>query len=82
MKRVVLLGLMALLLLWGCQEKSAEPTAPADLCLMDEPFKGLDEATRKTVMDTVLERTRSRTLLVVTHDPEEAAYLGGRIVRM
>ena len=55
---------------------------PADLFLMDEPFKGLDEATRRIVMDTVLARTRGKTLLVVTHDPEEAAYLGGRIVRM
>ena len=54
----------------------------ADLFLMDEPFKGLDEDTRKTVMDTVLARTKGKTLLVVTHDPEEAAYLGGRIVRM
>ena len=56
--------------------------APADLFLMDEPFKGLDEETRRQVMDTVLARTRGKTLLVVTHDPEEAAYLGGRIVRM
>ncbi len=55
---------------------------PADLFLMDEPFKGLDEDTRKTVMDTVMARTRGKTLLVVTHDPEEAAYLGGRILRM
>ena len=56
--------------------------APADLFLMDEPFKGLDEDTRKVVMDAVLQRTKGRTLLVVTHDPEEAAYLGGRILRM
>jgi NitT/TauT family transport system ATP-binding protein len=55
---------------------------PADLYLMDEPFKGLDEDTRRQVMDQVLSRTRDKTLLVVTHDPEEAAYLGGRIVRM
>ena len=55
---------------------------PADLYLMDEPFKGLDEDTRKMVMDTVLTRTQGKTLLVVTHDPEEAAYLGGRIIRM
>ena len=54
----------------------------ADLYLMDEPFKGLDEDTRRTVMDTVLERTQGKTLLIVTHDPEEAAYLGGRILRM
>ena len=56
--------------------------APADLYLMDEPFKGLDEDTRKVVMDAVLQRTKGRTLLLVTHDPEEAAYLGGRIIRM
>ena len=56
--------------------------APADLFLMDEPFKGLDEDTRKVVMDAVLQRTKGRTLLVVTHDPEEASYLGGRIIRM
>ena len=55
---------------------------PADLYLMDEPFKGLDEDTRRTVMATVLSRTKGKTLLVVTHDPEEAAYLGGRILRM
>ena len=55
---------------------------PADLYLMDEPFKGLDEGTRKTVMDLVLQRTRGKTLLVVTHDPEEASYLGGRVIRM
>ena len=56
--------------------------SPADLYLMDEPFKGLDEDTRKVVMDAVLQRTRGKTLLVVTHDPEEAAYLGGRVIRM
>ena len=55
---------------------------PADLFLMDEPFKGLDEDTRRIVMDAVLSRTRGKTVLVVTHDPEEASYLGGRIVRM
>ncbi len=55
---------------------------PADLYLMDEPFKGLDEDTRKTVMDVVLSRTKGKTLLLVTHDPEEAAYLGGRIIHM
>ena len=56
--------------------------ASADLFLMDEPFKGLDEDTCRTVMDTVLARTKGKTLLMVTHDPEEAAYLGGRVVRM
>ena len=56
--------------------------APADLFLMDEPFKGLDEDTKKQVMDTVLKRTKGKTLLVVTHDPEEANYLNSRIIHM
>ena len=56
--------------------------SPADLYLMDEPFKGLDEDTRKVVMDAVLQRTKGRTLLLVTHDPEEASYLNGRVIRM
>ena len=55
---------------------------PSPLALLDEPFKGLDEDTRRQVMDTVLARTKGKTLLMVTHDPEEAAYLGGRVVRM
>ena len=56
--------------------------SPADLFLMDEPFKGLDEDTKKQVMDAVLERTQGKTLLLVTHDPEEASYLGGRVIHM
>ena len=56
--------------------------ASADLFVMDEPFKGLDEETRQRVMDTVLAHTKGKTLLVVTHDPEEAAYLGGRVIHM
>ncbi len=55
---------------------------PADLYMMDEPFKGLDEDTRKIVMDAVLRRTKEKTLLVVTHDPEEASYLNGRVIHM
>ena len=33
-------------------------------------------------MDAVLQRTKGRTLLLVTHDPEEASYLNGRVIRM
>lgn len=52
----------------------------ADLILMDEPFKGLDEELKKTVMDTVLRYTAGKTVIMVTHDPNEAAYLGGEIL--
>ena len=50
-----------------------------DLLLLDEPFKGLDEELRRHVMDEVKERLRGKTVILVTHDPEEAEYLGGEI---
>jgi NitT/TauT family transport system ATP-binding protein len=48
-----------------------------DLLLMDEPFSSLDELTRETMQETLLE-TQSRrdtTVLIVTHSIDEAAYL-------
>ena len=54
----------------------------ADLVLLDEPFKGLDEGLRKSVMDYVLKYTKGKTVLCVTHDEKEAEYLGGSLVRM
>lgn len=56
--------------------------ADCPLLLMDEPFKGLDEATRGRVMEVVREETAGKTLLIVTHDPEEAAYWGGQLLTL
>lgn len=50
-----------------------------DVLLMDEPFNGLDEATRQSVIGETLRRIRGRTAVIVTHDPEEAALTGGKI---
>ncbi len=44
---------------------------PAELVLLDEPFRGLDEETRARVMAAVLARTEGKTLLLVTHDRAE-----------
>ena len=54
--------------------------ADADFVCLDEPFKGLDEATKDRVIDYVRDRTRWRTVLLITHDPVEAEKVGGRIV--
>ena len=57
--------------------------ADSELVIMDEPFKGLDESTRRIVVDFVLHETKSRTLIVITHSPEEAELLGAdKIIRM
>ena len=51
--------------------------AESDYVVMDEPFKGLDEELRHSVIRFILEDTaqKGRGLLVITHDPSEAEML-------
>ncbi len=48
----------------------------ADVYLLDEPFKGLDENLRENIISLVKERTNDKTLILVTHDRYEAEALG------
>jgi len=56
---------------------------PATL-LMDEPFGALDAQTREVMHDLIrhVHKLEKTTILFVTHDVEEAIYLGGRVVLM
>ena len=53
-----------------------------DLLLMDEPFSSLDALTRESLQDNLLEIWSERrvTVLIVTHNIEEAAFLGQKII--
>jgi NitT/TauT family transport system ATP-binding protein len=55
---------------------------PAPLMFMDEPFQSLDYPLRITLMDRIpgLLEEEPRLLVMVTHDPREAVYLGRRII--
>lgn len=44
-----------------------EPT----LLLLDEPFKGLDDESKKHTVDVVLEYIKGRTAIMVSHDRDE-----------
>ena len=50
----------------------------APLVVLDEPFKGLDEETKETVMNTVQAMTEGKTLLLITHDEQEARRFSDR----
>ena len=49
----------------------------ADLLLLDEPFKGLDDEARQQTADYTLRHRGAAAILCVTHDREDAAALGG-----
>ena len=51
--------------------------AESDLLVLDEPFKGLDEANRRAAMVAVRAVSDDKTVLLVTHDAAEAEFFGG-----
>ena len=69
----------------GMQQRVAIARAIAfnpDILLMDEPFASVDAQTRSDLEDTILEiwSRFSQTVLLVTHDIEEAIYLADRVL--
>lgn len=55
-----------------------------DILLMDEPFSNLDRGLREKVRDETLSLLKrlGTTVIMVTHDPEEALSAGDRVVLM
>ncbi len=55
---------------------------PSSTILLDEPFKGLDLRLKDQLLDDMrrLLSDDPRTVVFVTHDPEEAVELGNRII--
>ncbi|MBT4088278.1 MAG: ATP-binding cassette domain-containing protein, partial [Deltaproteobacteria bacterium] len=53
-----------------------------DLLLMDEPFSALDAPTSKDLQDLIVELNRERdlTCITVTHNIEEAVFMGRKIL--
>lgn len=50
------------------------------IMLLDEPFSALDASTRADMQELAFEMLEGKTVLLVTHDPAEAARLGHRIL--
>lgn len=50
-----------------------------DLLLADEPFKGLDEETKLRTMEYFRAQSAGKTVVLVTHEEDEAAFFGNLI---
>lgn len=51
--------------------------ADSEAVLMDEPFTGLDEQTKRHVIDYIREMSSGKLVLITTHQEEDVALLGG-----
>lgn len=52
------------------------------MIILDEPFTGLDMATKQEVISYILKNRRNRILLVATHGIEDAALLGAKVIHL
>ncbi|HET7838278.1 MAG TPA: ABC transporter ATP-binding protein [Rectinemataceae bacterium] len=55
---------------------------PSEILLLDEAFQAVDLATKLELMDSFMRlwREEKRTVVLVTHDVEEAVYLADRVI--
>ena len=55
---------------------------PSSAIVLDEPFTGLDEATRANAISFILRHRGERALLVATHGADDAEMLGAEILHL
>lgn len=55
---------------------------PSDIIVLDEPFTGLDSATRRQAIAFLLKHADGRTLLVSTHGEDDADLMGGKRIQL
>lgn len=53
---------------------------PSDLVILDEPFKGLDDALRQTVIEIIKEESKLRDFIIVTHESFDGEFEDGKIL--
>jgi NitT/TauT family transport system ATP-binding protein len=56
--------------------------APSDALALDEPFTGLDEENREKAISCILKRTAGKTVLLVTHNEDDAAGLNAEVIHL
>ncbi|MDO4324005.1 MAG: ATP-binding cassette domain-containing protein [Lachnospiraceae bacterium] len=55
---------------------------PSDFLLLDEPFSGLDGRSKQRAISVIKKYQKGRTIILVTHQEEDAAEMGAEIIRL
>lgn len=55
---------------------------PSELLLMDEPFTGMDEDLKHSVISYIKEKQEGRILILSTHQEEDVTLIGGELVEL
>ena len=53
---------------------------PFDVLILDEPFDGLDDKNKRKMINYVKEKSKGKTVILVTHEKKEAEAMGGEII--
>lgn len=56
--------------------------ATSDMLLMDEPFTGLDQDTKRTVIRRIMECTKNKLVILSTHQEEDVRLLHGIPIKL
>lgn len=56
--------------------------ADSDFICLDEPFKGLDKATKENTMAYVKKSVEGKTVLLITHDNHEAKFFSSQQIEL
>lgn len=56
--------------------------AEFDTLILDEPFNGLDSETRQVAAEYILDKLDGRTLILITHNPDDVKLLGCEIINL
>lgn len=56
--------------------------AEYDILILDEPFKGLDIQTKNILLNYIKEKTKNKTVILVTHNINEAKFFNSEIINL
>lgn len=56
--------------------------AEYDILILDEPFKGLDIQTKNILLNYIKEKTKNKTIILVTHNINEVKFFESEIINL